>query len=413
MTNIRYFFMDYSMMCIYLYILFKYCFMQSSMLNLKFIACSLLTIFVNVISIGYNKLSIETIDTMMFLCHMLFVKTLFAIISDFIILMCGILFYFGFAETILFVSLIYISIVSRTQKNNNVNINNTIVKKIFDNISKLVEKISNLVKCMNCRQQIIKYISLIAVKIYYHIKNKSSMLSQNTKSQQVIMHMSQIVTQMKMNIFNAMIPIATNYFFGFSGQNMSTPDFSSNTNTKNIFDSIFEKMPTNIYDDINDDINDDISDDINDDNDNIDNNNFDNVNRFMLNNKNILPEEDFEDKEYKEYKNISNIDINMNFLNNSSIDDLDSIEDLDDNASIMKPSTNTINSEPTPEKKVQTEQERKLELKKKLRQRIKSKRNGQPDFDKLLESAFTKNNIEKIVKQMSNKNININSLGLN
>ncbi|AVG46073.1 hypothetical protein [Acanthamoeba polyphaga mimivirus] len=319
--------------------------------------------------------------------------------------MCGILFYFGFAETILFISLIYISIVSRTQKNNNVNINNTIVKKIFDNISKLVEKISNLVKCMNCRQQIIKYISLVAVKIYYHIKNKSSMLSQNTKSQQVIMHMSQIVTQMKMNIFNAMIPIATNYFFGFSGQNMSTPDFSSNTNTKNIFDSIFEKMPTNIYDDINDDIS--------DDNDNIDNNNFDDVNRFMLNNKNILPEEDFEDKEYKEYKNISNIDINMNFLNNSSIDDLDSIEDLDDNASIMKPSTNTINSEPTPEKKVQTEQERKLELKKKLRQRIKSKRNGQPDFDKLLESAFTKNNIEKIVKQMSNKNININSLGLN
>nr|URM62341.1 hypothetical protein [Mimivirus sp.] len=116
MTNIQYFFMDYSMMCIYLYILFKYCFMQSSMLNLKFIACSLLTIFVNVISIGYNKLSTETIDTMMFLCHMLFVKTLFAIISDFIILMCGILFYFGFAETILFVSLIYISIVSRTQK---------------------------------------------------------------------------------------------------------------------------------------------------------------------------------------------------------------------------------------------------------------------------------------------------------
>ncbi|AGD92248.1 hypothetical protein LBA_00329 [Megavirus lba] len=365
MTNIRYFFMDYSMMCIYLYILFKYCFMQSNMLNLKFIACSLLTIFVNVISIGYNKLSIETIDTMMFLCHMLFVKTLFAIISDFIILMCGILFYFGFAETILFVSLIYISIVSRTQKNNNVNINNTIVKKIFDNISKLVEKISNLVKCMNCRQQIIKYISLITVKIYYHIKNKSSMLSQNTKSQQVIMHISQIVTQMKMNIFNAMIPIATNYFFGFSGQNMSTPDFSSNTNTKNIFDSIFEKMPTNIYDDINDDIN--------DDNDNIDNNNFDDVNRFMLNNKNILPEEDFEDKEYKEYKNISNIDINMNFLNNSSIDDLDSIEDLDDNASIMKPSTNTINSEPTPEKKVQTEQERKLELKKNLDKELNQK----------------------------------------
>nr|URM62342.1 hypothetical protein [Mimivirus sp.] len=221
---------------------------------------------------------------------------------------------------------------------------------------------------MNCGQQIIKYISLIAVKIYYHIKNKSSMLSQNTKSQQVIMHMSQIITQMKMNIFNAMIPIATNYFFGFSGQNMSTPNFSSNTNTKNIFDSIFEKMPTNIYDDINDDVNDDVND-----YDDIDNNNFEDVNRFMLNNKNILPEEDFEDKEYKEYKNISNIDINMNFLNNSSIDDLDSIEDLDDNASIMKPSTNTTNTEPIPEKKVQTEQERKLELKKNLDKELNQK----------------------------------------
>lgn len=407
MTNIRYFFMDYSMICIYLYILFKYCFMQSSMLNLKFIACTSLTIFVNVISIGYNKLSIETIDTMMFLCHMLFVKTLFAIISDFIILMCGILFYFGFAETILFVSLIYISIVSRTQKNNNVNINNTIVKKLVDNISKLVQKICSFIKCVNCRQQIIEYISLIAVKIYYHVKNKSSMLSQNTKSQQVIMHISQIVTQIKMSIFNAMIPIATNYFFGFSGQNISTPNFSSKANTKNIFDSIFEKMPNNIYDDMNDDTN-----DINDDDD-IYNNNFDDVNRFMLNNKNILPEEDFEEKENKEYKNISNIDINMNFLNNSSIDDLDSIEDLDDNVSTIQSPNSIAPNEPIPEKSEQTEQERKMELRKKLRQRIKSKRNGQPDFDKLLESAFTKNNIEKIVKQMSNKNININSLGLN
>nr|WBF70922.1 hypothetical protein [Megavirus caiporensis] len=396
MTNIRYFFMDYSMICVYLYILFKYCFMQSSILNLKFLACTSLTIFVNVISIGYNQLSIETIDTMMFLCHMLFVKTLFAIISDFIILACGILFYFGFAETILFVSLIYISIVSRTQKNNNVNINNTIIKKIVDNISKLVQKICSFIKCVNCKKQIIEYISLIAVKIYYHVKNKSSMLSKNTKSQQVIMHISQIMTQMKMNIFNAMIPIATNYFFGFSGQNMSTPNFSSSTETKNIFDGIFEKMPNNIYDDIDD----------NDFNDNY----FNDNNKFMLDNENILPKEDFEEKENKEYKNISNIDINMNFLNNSSIDDLDNIEDLDDNVSTIKPS---INIESVPEKKIQTEEERKLELKKKLRQRIKSKRNGQPDFDKLLESAFTKNNIEKIMKQMSNKNININSLGLN
>ncbi|AVL94666.1 hypothetical protein ma280 [Moumouvirus australiensis] len=290
----------------------------------------------------------------MFVCHFLLTKTLFAIFSNIVLCFYGIIFYYGFIETIIFLSSIYVFIVCKSRqtfKESN-KFNSHKIQKINSILNKIFGKIKLLIVEKNYDTKFIGFFTSTFKKVYNHIISIYCLLSKNKRTETLYMKLSDLMGELKIKITNAMIPIFIN---------------------KLMPPSLF--VPPNFDEDIK--------------------MNFDN-----------------------DYKNLFTINNNMDFLNNSSICDFDDVEDLDEVevTPVLTPVVNnTVNENHINEKKINTStqvensaQPTREELRKKLRQRIRSKRGGQPDFDKALESAFTKNNIEKIMKQISSGNIKLN-----
>uniref|UniRef100_A0A6G6AC23 Uncharacterized protein n=1 Tax=Borely moumouvirus TaxID=2712067 RepID=A0A6G6AC23_9VIRU len=338
---------------VYLYTLLKYYVLQSSIYNLQFLTIILFSFSVNLLSLGYNKLSENNCDTLMFVCHFLLTKTLFAIFCNIILYFYGIIFYYGFIETIIFLSSIYVFIVCKSRQTFEEpnKFNSHKIQKINSVIHKIFGKIKLFITEKNYDTKFIGFFTFAFKKMYNHITSIYCLLSENKRTETLYTKLSDLMGELKIKITNAMIPIFMN---------------------KLIPPSLF--IPPNFDEDTK--------------------MNFDN-----------------------DYKNLFTINNNMDFLNNSSICDFDDVEDLDEVevTPVVNTNENNISDKNINEKKlgenIQVEnsaQPTREELRKKLRQRIKSKRGGQPDFDKVLESAFTKNNIEKIMKQISSGNIKLN-----
>ncbi|AGC01812.1 hypothetical protein H012_gp653 [Acanthamoeba polyphaga moumouvirus] len=354
MNKIQYIFCDYTMITVYLYTVLKYYVFESDIYNLQFVVALLFSFSINLLSHGYNKMSENNRDTLMFVCHFLFMKTLFAIFCNIILYFYGIIFYYGFIETIIFLSSIYTFITCKScqeiKESNNFKIAQ--IQKIYSIIYKTFSKIKHFFVEKNYHNKFMEFISYLFKNIYIHVSSINSLLYENKRSKILYTNLSNVMGEIKLRTINALVPIFMSKFM--------PPSFFT---------------APNFEDDLGF--------------------NFDN-----------------------DYKNLLNNNMNMDFLKNSSISDFDNVEDLDEvevTPTVNKSEDENIIKNQNTDKKLSdnignlnSSQPTREELRKRLRQKIKSKRGGQPDFDRVLESALTKNNIEKVMKQISSGGIKLN-----
>ena len=106
-----------SIIAMYVFILIKYLLFATSFFDVQFIIASLLMMLLVWLNYYTGTLSNETEDKCKFLCHSMFVSVCMSLVCNFISLIYGVLFYFGFVNTIITVNIVSMFLMSELKKN--------------------------------------------------------------------------------------------------------------------------------------------------------------------------------------------------------------------------------------------------------------------------------------------------------
>jgi hypothetical protein len=331
-------------------------------------------VIVNWIKLNADKLSDEIKDMGTFLGHMMFISICFSIISSFISFIYGILFYFGFSNTIIFVKIVCVLLMSgllpkyKEQLNEKLTKSN-IGRKILEFINyyyntyvvskKIYEKIIEFVKFI-----IKKYVWVFCKIIFHKFIKINNELSNNSQSKIV----------------------------------KSKLDEKYDNAKKYIIDQVIQPMVMKQFQHV------------------LDSDPFTNIN-FGKPNSEISP---------KQYKNtIHTKSINMSSLTNKKTIDSDNIDDLDEELDLSNVPEVSKEQIEKAEKidKTQTIQDNRAALKKKMAEKKAMRTSGSknqkvmnnisnlmnmpemndlmnmPGMNEMMKNMLKNNNLEKIVKQ--------------
>jgi hypothetical protein len=97
---------------IYLFLKYIYIYILSNSITIQFLALSFLMIFLTFINLYYDRLSNKMQDICKFSGHVMFISVLLSLLYYIFSLLCGIIFYFGFINTIIFLNIAGMLLVS-------------------------------------------------------------------------------------------------------------------------------------------------------------------------------------------------------------------------------------------------------------------------------------------------------------
>lgn len=359
-----------SIMAMYFVIFIKYLFFRTSIFDIQFLSSTIIMMIIICTSIFSEKISKEILDISKFLAHILFISVCFSVFCGFLSAIYSIIFYYGFVNTIIFINICFVAFIG--------GITSIFGKQIHHQLSKSVIG-KTFLKSLNY------YYNMFVVggKLYEKSVSFVGMIFRN------------YIWYFAKKIFSRLVYL--NFFLGENNHSISVKNkvYGYFTDGKNyMFDQLLQRQFIKSF------------------------------NKSMLTDPFSEGITNISKKLHK--VNLPSDDIQMSFLENTTIVDGEKLDDLDDDELIDSP---TKVDENKTQSKVEeketlsnlTTDQKRIALRKKIRE-MREARGGKtvimpnkskktmkkdvtdmmnmPGIDQMMKTMFEGDNLEKIMRQI-------------